>query len=191
MKWEKMTLSRGMRARQQRLPPRKIVGRAGRGQIVQLPPCSLHRLLEPLLPCPKIKGRRGKFGDRLEDFRRSLPQPLEWTRRFAAAAQWTRIDWHAIQRLCEHPSRCFGLLLAGSAETRIRVFAPACRGAGVSDQIESCHALDSAEAARRGEHASKAGRCCSAPPLQRLIGPPLSVDAIGSMTGYALLGDGG
>jgi len=94
-----------------------------------------HGLAVATVAAPKLERWRRKLGDRLEDFRRALPEPLEWTRRFATAAQWARIDRHAIQRLCEGPSRCFGLLLASGIETGNRLLAPRGGRTGVSDQI--------------------------------------------------------
>ena len=121
---------------QQGLPPRLIVGRTWRREIGQFTPGSSDGLPEPLLPRPEIERRRGELGDRLEDFRGPLPEQLKRTCRFAAAAQWARIDRQAIERLSEGPSRSFGLLSTGGVETWIRVFAPAGRGPGVPDQIE-------------------------------------------------------
>jgi hypothetical protein len=54
-------------------------------------------------------------------------------RRFATAAQWARIDGHAIQRLRESSGRCFGLLLANVIETGIRLIAPRRGGTSVSN----------------------------------------------------------
>jgi hypothetical protein len=102
-------------------------------------PRSPHDLLKPLLPSPKSEGRRRQFSDRLEDLRRSLPQPLERTCRFATAAQWARIDRRRVQRSCEGPRGFFGLPLASRIEPRICVLSPAGGGTGVSDQIEFRH----------------------------------------------------
>ena len=81
--------------------------------------------MEPLLARCQIERRRRQFGDRLEDFRRLLPEPLERMRCFSAAAQRTRIDRNAVERLCEGRRGYLSLLLASGVKTRVGVFTPA------------------------------------------------------------------